>query len=113
MKTRRESPKITPDLLKIYDKSILLLLKSTFYRRGVNNCDMTFPQYVKLLKSLNFEPGMRIVRVDTSKKWTKNNIRVYDDPIHAKLKSINTFYRENDNKKPKRVIIKMKEKEVV
>lgn len=108
-KKNRESPKITPELLRIYDEKTLLLIKSTYYRRGVNNCDMTFPQYVKLLKSLNFEPGMRIVRRNKSEKWKKDNIRVYDDPIHAKLKKINAFYRENDNKKPKRVIIKMKE----
>lgn len=109
MNKRKESPQITPELLKIYDEKTLLLIKSTFYRRGSNNCDMSFSEYVKLLKKLNFTDGMRIVRHDTSKKWTKNNIRVYDDPIHAKLKKINAFYRENDNKKPKKVIIKMKE----
>ena len=107
-KPKRESPQITPELLKLYNKETLLLIMSTFYRRG-DNCDMSFAEYTKTLKSLNFEPGCRIVRRDKSKRWTRNNIRVYNDPVHAKLKNINRFYRENNNKLPKRVIIKMKE----
>ncbi len=111
MKKRRESPQITPDLLKIYDKDTLLLIKSTYYRRG-DDCDLSFSDYTKMLKRLGFTAGMRIIRIDKSKKWTKNNIRVYDDPMHKKLKEINAFYREN-NKLPKKVIIRLKEKEVV
>lgn len=108
MNKRKESPQITPELLKIYDEPTLLLIKSTYYRRG-ENCDLSFSEYTKILKRLNFTDGMRITRKDKSKKWTKNNIRVYDDPVHKKLKDINSFYRENDNKKPKKVIIRMKE----
>ena len=109
-KPKRESPQITPEseLLKIYDKETLLLIKSTYYRRG-DACDMSFEEYTKTLKRLGFVPGMRIVRIDKSKKWTKNNIRVYEDLVHAKLKNINIFYRKNNNKLPKKVIIKMKE----
>ncbi len=107
-KPKRESPQITPELLKLYDKTTLELIKTTFYRRG-DNCDMSFEEYAKTLKRLNFRHGMRIVRRDTSKRWTRNNIRVYDDPVHKKLKDINRFYRENNNKLPKKVIIKMKE----
>ena len=103
----RESPQISPELLKMYDKTTLTLIKSTFYRRG-DNCDMSFEEYVKTLKKLGFTAGMRIVRRDTSKKWTKTNIRIYDDPIHAKLKNVNIFYRQNNNKLPKKVIITMK-----
>lgn len=108
-KPKRQSPQITADLLKIFDEKTLVLIKSTYYRRGSDNCDMTFTEYVKTLKRLNFTDGMRIIRIDKSKKWTKNNIRVYDDPMHKKLKEINAFYRENDNKKPKKIIIKIKE----
>jgi len=107
MNKRRKSPKITNNLLKIYDEETLSLIKSTYYRRG-DNCDMSFEEYVKTLKSLGFIDGMRIVRRDTSKKWTRDNIRIYDDPIHAKLKNINIFYRQNNNKLPKKVIITMK-----
>ena len=108
-KPKRQSPQITADLLKIFDEKTLVLIKSTYYRRGSDNCDMTFTEYVKTLKRLGFTAGMRIIRIDKSKKWTKNNIRVYDDPMHKKLKEINAFYRENDNKKPKKIIIKIKE----
>lgn len=107
-KPKRQSPQITADLLKIFDEKTLVLIKSTYYRRG-DDCDMSFEEYVKTLKKLGFTAGMRIVRIDKSKKWTKNNIRVYDDPIHAKLKNVNIFYRQNNNKLPKKVIIKMKE----
>ena len=109
MNKRKETPQITPDLLELYDKDTLLLIKSTFYRRGANNCDMSFSEYVKTLKRLGFIAGMRIVRIDKSKKWKRDNIKIYNDQIRAKLKDINRFYRENDNKLPKRVIIKMKE----
>lgn len=108
MNKRRESPQILPELLEIYDEKTLLLIKSTYYRRG-DDCDLSFKEYTKTLKKLGFTAGMRIVRIDKSKKWTKNNIRVYDDPIHAKLKNVNIFYRQNNNKLPKKVIIKMKE----
>jgi len=111
-KPKREIPQITPELLRLYDEKTLLLIKSTYYRRG-DNCDMSFSEYVKTLKKLNFTDKKRIVRIDKSKRWTRNNIRVYDDPIHAKLREINAFYRENNNKLPKKVIIRMKMKEVV
>ena len=109
MNKRRESPQIEPELLKIYNIETLNLIKSTYYRRGSDNCDMSFSEYVKTLKKLGFTDGMRIVRIDKSKKWKKDNIKVYNDPIHAKLKKINSFYRVRGYPKPKRVIIKMKE----
>lgn len=113
MKTRRESPKITPSLLKFYDKEILRLLMSTFYRRGSEGCDLTFYQYVKVLFDLGFTPGHRIIRIDKTLPWQKGNIMLKNDPVHKKMADITGFYIKNGNKLPKKVIIKMKDKEVL
>lgn len=109
MKKRRESPKITNELLKLYDKDILRLLMTTFYRRGSEGCNLTFNQYVKVLFDLGFVPGQRIIRIDKKLPWTKDNIMLKNDPAHKKMADITGFYIKNGNPKPKKVIIKMKE----
>lgn len=106
---KRQSPKITQDLLKLYDKETLDIIKTTYYLRERVGCTMTYPQYVKTLKKLGFVSGMRMIRIDKKMPWSPNNMRVYDDLAHKKLKDVAAFYRENGNKLPKKVIIKMKE----
>ena len=109
MNKRKESPKITSELLKVFDKDTLSLLQSTFYRRG-DNCDLSFENYVRTLKSLNFKPGMRIIRIDKNKIWSKDNMMLTNDPIHKKLVDITSFYIKAGNPKPRKVIIKRKER---
>jgi len=105
---KRQSVEITPALLRMYDKQMLNLIKTTFYRRG-DKCDMSFSEYVKTLKSLGFKDGNRIVRKDKAKRWTRDNIMLTNDPMHAKLRDVNILYRANKNKKPKQIIIKKKD----
>lgn len=109
MNKRRKSPKITNNLLKFYDKDILRLLMTTFYRRGSDGCNLTFDQYVKVLFDLGFVPGQRIIRIDKKLPWKKDNIMLKNDPAHKKMADITGFYIKNGNPKPKKVIIKMKE----
>lgn len=113
MQTRRESPKITPSLLTLYDKKTLDTIKTTYYLRKRVGCTMTYPQYVKTLKKLGFVSGMRIIRIDKKLPWSPDNIRVYDDSVHNKMKTIDAFYRDCAYQKPKKIIIKMRDKEVV
>ena len=109
MNKRRESPKITNELLRLYDKKTLDLIKTTYYRRGSDGCNLTFSQYVKVLFDLNFVPGQRIIRKNTKLPWKKDNIMLKNDPAHKKMADITGFYIKNGNPKPKKVIIKMKE----
>lgn len=108
MNKRKESPQITPDLLKLYDKETLDIIKTTYYLRKRVGCTMTYPQYVKTLKKLGFVSGMRMIRIDKRMAWSPDNMKVYDDSAHKKMKDIDAFYR-NCGSKPKKVIIKMKE----
>lgn len=109
MNKRKESPKITDNLLKLYDKETLDIIKTTYYLRERVGCTMTYPQYVKCLHSLGFVSGMRMIRINKKMPWSPNNMKVYDDSAHKKMKDVAAFYRQNDNKKPKKVIIKMRE----
>lgn len=110
MQKINDSPKITSELLKLYDKDTLTLIQSTFYRRGADGCNMSFAQYVKTLKEAGFTPGMRIIRIDKNKIWSKDNMMLTNDPMHKKLVDITSFYIKNGNPKPKKVIIKRKER---
>lgn len=109
MNKRKESPQITPDLLRLYDKETLDIIKTTYYLRKRVGCTMSYPQYVKTLKKLGFVSGMRIIRLNKKLPWSPANIRVYDDSAHKKLKDVDAFYRDRGYPTPKRVIIKMKE----
>ena len=108
MNKRKESPKITDNLLKFYNYDILKLLLTTFYRRGSDGCNLTFYQYVRCLHSLGFVPGHRIIRINTKLPWSATNIRLKNDPAHKKMVDINNFYLKAGNPKPKKVIIKMR-----
>ncbi len=109
MNKRKESPQITPDLLRLYNKETLDIIKTTYYLRKRVGCTMSYPQYARCLHKLGFVSGMRIIRIDKKLPWSPDNIKVYDDSAHNKMKNIDAFYRNCSYQKPKRVIIKMKE----
>ena len=109
MNKRKEGPKITNELLRLYDKKTLDLIKTTYYRRGSDGCNLTFSQYVKVLFDLNFVPGQRIIRKNTKLPWKKDNIMLKNDPIHKKMVDIDTFLRIRGYPKAKKIIIKMKD----
>jgi len=109
MNKRRETPQIKPNLLKLYDRETLDLIKTTFYRRGSEGCNLTFYQYVKILHDLNFVPGQRIIRINKKLPWKKDNIMLKNDPAHKKMVDIDTFLRIRGYPKAKKIIIKMKD----